>query len=75
MAVDAKVIPTETGEFPYAYQLWAGSIWAVVMYLHEYHFKNINRSMAKSMTYLYKDSDKWPVDARSLTEWLWNSAP
>ena len=37
--------------------------WALVMYLHQFHYSTLNRSMAGSMTYLYNDSNLWPKDA------------
>ena len=61
-----------------AYPLFAGICWAMVMYLHSYHYNSLQKSLAVSMDFLYNDSEKWPRlnDAShgflmALFEWFW----
>lgn len=42
-----------------AWPLFASMCWAVVMYLHEWYPQELQPSLANSMHYLYKQSEKW----------------
>lgn len=41
------------------FPLYTGLVWGVGMWLFEYHQHTLQPSLQSSMTYLYKDSDKW----------------
>lgn len=41
------------------FPLYTGLVWGVVMWLFEYHQHTLQPSLQSSMTYLYKDSNKW----------------
>ncbi len=53
-----------------AYQLYAGLIWGLVMYLFHFQKGTLQPSMASSMTYLYLDSNTWPSVDMSIVDWL-----
>ena len=42
---------------PTAFKVYAGLIWAIVMWLFYYHPQVLQVSLQSSMTYIYKDSD------------------
>ena len=50
---------------PRAFKVYAGVIWAIVMWLFYYHPQVLQVSLQSSMTYIYKDSDKY-TDLRTL---------
>jgi len=54
------------------YSIFAGLIWAAVMVLFEKHIDTLQPSLASSMTYLYKDSDKQPngIVPATFVEWV-----
>ncbi|RQM20697.1 hypothetical protein B5M09_010334 [Aphanomyces astaci] len=45
--------------FPQVYPVLACATWAVVMWLFEYHRHVLHPSLAKSMDFLYHDSNSW----------------
>ena len=52
------------------YAVYAGLIWAAVMLLFETQPSVLQKSLARSMEYLYHDSDKMPQQQQSLLDWI-----
>ncbi|CAI4232000.1 unnamed protein product [Auanema sp. JU1783] len=56
LAVDQQLLPQPN--FP-VFPLFAAGVWGLVLWLFEHHTEVLQGSLAKSMTYLYKDSNIW----------------
>lgn len=41
------------------FPIFSGVVWAIVLWLFEYHKHTLQPSLQSSMTYLYHDSNKW----------------
>lgn len=56
LAQEKGYIPkTKKPIFPW----FSAIVWAIVLYLFEYHQHVLQPSLQSSMTYLYHDSNKW----------------
>ncbi|CAG5133669.1 unnamed protein product [Candidula unifasciata] len=56
LLVQKKIIPEpQTKVFPW----FAAFMWALTLWLFEYHQSCLQPSLVSSLTYIYKDSDKW----------------
>ena len=56
LLVSKGIIPTpQTDVFPW----FAAIMWGLTLWLFEYDRKCLQPSLTSSMTYIYKDSDKW----------------
>lgn len=56
VAQERSILPTfKFDTFPW----FAAIVWAIVLWLFEYHQSSLQPSLQSSMTYLYKDSNKW----------------
>jgi len=53
----------------YAYRVFAAVSWAVVMWLFEFHGKNLQGSLRKSMLYLYHN-EKLLSESKSIWDWF-----
>jgi hypothetical protein len=63
-------LPTEV-QIPHAYTLYAATVWAMVMYMHQWQQKHLQRSMTASMDYLYNESNQFPkVTESGLVDWF-----
>eukprot|EP00285_Hemiselmis_virescens_P013258 CAMPEP_0173383332 /NCGR_PEP_ID=MMETSP1356-20130122/5884_1 /TAXON_ID=77927 ORGANISM="Hemiselmis virescens, Strain PCC157" /NCGR_SAMPLE_ID=MMETSP1356 /ASSEMBLY_ACC=CAM_ASM_000847 /LENGTH=241 /DNA_ID=CAMNT_0014338137 /DNA_START=29 /DNA_END=754 /DNA_ORIENTATION=- len=58
--------PFSKWTFPQAYPYFAAAVWAIVMWLFEYHPKVLQPSLEQSMRYLYHDTNAWSRDCREL---------
>lgn len=56
LAQEKSIIPqTKRPIFPW----FSAIVWALVLWLFEYHQHTLQPSLQSSMTYLYHDSNKW----------------
>lgn len=56
LLVQKKIIPEpQVDVFPW----FAAFMWALTLLLFEYHQSCLQPSLVSSLTYIYKDSDKW----------------
>lgn len=66
LAAQKQVVPAFDAAFP----LFAGTIWALVMYLFENYRNTLQKSLESSMDYLYQQSNDWDKNSDSFWEWL-----
>jgi peroxisomal membrane protein 4 len=53
---ERSILPrTKMNTFPW----FAAIVWAIVLWLFEYHQHSLQPSLQASMTYLYHDSNRW----------------
>ena len=56
LAKQKGIIPkTKKSMFPW----FSAIVWAIVLWLFEYHRHTLQPSLQASMTYLYHDSERW----------------
>ena len=63
-----------TEEYDWAFPLYAGVIWGIVMYLFHHEKGVLQGSLTSSMNYLYVDSETWPK-GQGLLSWLSSDLP
>lgn len=69
----AKLLATQhesIANIPHAFTMFSAVTWALVMYLFEYHAPTLQKSLASSMQYLYKDPDAISGKATTLLQLL-----